>query len=139
MKDIRSRLNSLQLLHLDNNVKCEKYCSYPGCKICLCGKRKDAENCCELHKCDANNDKNAIKFKQLNENAAIHRENCREIKWLYDTGKRVFNAAFLESTHYNDKAAPVGGELNGQKVALFDDIAMWVDKNYMFHLEKINK
>lgn len=137
MKNLELKLNSLQLAHKQSGAKCASYCACPGCNYCLCGKRKDAIYCCDLHRSEENNSKNNVIYSQQKENNRIYRANTREIKWLYDRGSRKFNANFLKNTRYDDRVEPVGTIVQGKKTATFDNIIMWVDKEGMFNLEKI--
>lgn len=136
MKNYDLRLNQQQLTHKQHGVKCDEYCSYPGCKNCLCGKRRDSQYCCDLHRSQSNNEKSARENNQIRTNTSIHIKNCREIKWLYEKGNRVFNIEFLKATRFDLTASPVPIIINGRKVAAYGDIIMWIDENQMCHLEK---
>ena len=47
-------LNQIQILHMTNPCGGKK-CALPECSNCLCGKRSDAEFCCDEHKAKKNN------------------------------------------------------------------------------------
>jgi hypothetical protein len=138
LHDIRSRLNALQLAHLDSQAKCYgRKCDFPDCTICLCGKRTDAKSCCDLHRSEKNNEKSAKRNKQTRKNSSINAANTLKIKDAWDRGFRVFKYEFLHHIAFDFSIEPVSVIVNGKKLGVFDNIVMWADAEGNYYLEKI--
>lgn len=138
MKDIRSRLNQLQLAHAEGKGNCDSgKCQYPGCSNCLCGKRRDSKFCCDLHRCQMNNDINEKKHYQTNENNAIHKRNTNLVLNTFNRGIIKFDHHFLNGIGFNFNAAPVAAVYGDKVLAVYADVGMWRDDNQIFHLIKL--
>ncbi len=129
-------LNPLQILHQTNPCSGKK-CALPGCGICLCGKRSDAENCCDEHKAKKNNDDSVLENFQNKLRNDQNKKNTIMVEDLYDRGYRKADIGGMRFRGFDFSASPFPGIVNGRKVALYGTIALWVDENLLINLEKI--
>lgn len=138
LHNIRGRLNALQLSHIDGNGKCGgRICALPGCTVCLCGKRKDANTCCDLHRAELNNQISGKRNKQARDNLRINAANILKIKDAWERGFRNFKVDFLLHIDFDFSVKPISVMEKGKELAAFDDIVMWTDAEGNYHLEKL--
>ncbi|MDF2449455.1 MAG: hypothetical protein K0R26_1959 [Bacteroidota bacterium] len=129
-------LNQLQILH--QNTQCAgKKCSLPGCVNCLCGKRIDAAYCSNEHKALHNNYLMAKEDFQYLQRKKINKKNTDIIVDLYQRGYRKLDYPALKLAGFDFSVSPLGGMVNGRKVALYGQIALWPDSDRMLNLVKI--
>lgn len=129
-------LNSIQILH-QNNPCSGKICALPDCINCLCGKRSDAEFCCEEHKAKKNNDDSVLENYQNKLRNDLNKKNTIMIEDLYDRGYRKVDFEGMRLRGFDFSATPFPGIVNERKVAVYGTIALWVDESLMINLQKI--
>jgi hypothetical protein len=129
-------LNALQIAHQTNPCSGAK-CKLPDCVNCLCGKRSDAEFCCDEHKAKKNNDNSVLENFQNKQRIDLNKKNTIMIDDLYERGYRKVDFEAMRLRGFDFSATPFPGIVNGRKVAVYGTIALWVDENLMINLEKI--
>lgn len=129
-------LNALQIAHQTNPCSGAK-CKLPDCGICLCGKRSDAEFCCDEHKAIKNNKVQKTDNFQNKLRTDLNKKNSIMIEDLYERGYRKVDFEGVRFRGFDFSVSPFPGIVNGRKVAVYGTIALWVDENLLINLEKI--
>ncbi|MBK8368151.1 MAG: hypothetical protein IPL10_12245 [Bacteroidetes bacterium] len=129
-------LNALQIAHQTNPCSGE-ICSLESCGICLCGKRSDADFCCDEHKALKNNKEQKTNNSQNKLRNDINKKNTIMVEDLYARDYRKLDFESFRLRGFDFSGAPFPGIVNGRRVALYGTIALWVDELLMINLEKI--
>jgi hypothetical protein len=136
MKKHDKYLNPLQLLHRTTGCAGKK-CECPGCTDCLCGMRDDAKCCCPLHRSLMNNKRYDVIYYQTNENRKINNRNQHLFLDLWNRGFRKIDETALNIRGVNFSVKPLSVIIAGRKLMAYGSIGVWMDKDKMYHLEKI--
>lgn len=138
MKNVEKYLNNIQLAHLRDPSKCNgKKCKLPNCVHCLCDMREDSKFCCAPHRSAAGNLVFKARHSHINEYASSHRSNTLIIEDFYSRNIIRFEQGYLTAATFDFTYTAPKVMVDGREASLFGDIAMWLDSQGFFNLQKI--
>ena len=138
MKNVEKYLNNLQLAHLRDPTKCGgKKCQFKDCVHCLCDMRADSKYCCPQHRSAAGNILFKVRHSHINEYASSHRSNTLIVEDFLSRNIIRFDQGYLKAANYDFTYTTPKIMVDGNEASLFGDIAMWLDSQGFFNLQKI--